>query len=50
MYKPADVMTSIPIKTEVTITEILAAAGDVARKPDAITPLDFVDKMAIMVR
>ncbi|KAL4920371.1 hypothetical protein BDW62DRAFT_16531 [Aspergillus aurantiobrunneus] len=45
LHKPADVMTPIPIHIQASTAEILCAAGDAARKPYAMTPLDFVDNM-----
>ena len=45
LHKPADVNTPIPLYTEKTMGEILVAAGDIAKDPYAMTPLDFVDNM-----
>jgi hypothetical protein len=45
MQKPTDVATSIPIQIEASMAEILVAAGDVAKEPYEMTPLDFVDNM-----
>lgn len=45
MQKPTDVMTSIPIHTGASMAEILIAAGDVAKEPYVMTPLDFVDNL-----
>lgn len=45
MHKPADVMTSIPIHINASMAEILIAAGDAAKEPYVMTPLDFVDNM-----
>ncbi|KAH8754139.1 hypothetical protein F5883DRAFT_607898 [Diaporthe sp. PMI_573] len=45
MHKPADVMTSIPLHINSSMAEILVAAGDIAKDPYVMTPLDFVDNM-----
>jgi hypothetical protein len=41
-HKPLDIQTPIILRTETTIAEILVKAGDEAREPYKLTPLDFV--------
>jgi len=45
MQKPTDVVTSILIHIETSTAEILIAAGDAAKEPYVMTPLDFVDNI-----
>jgi hypothetical protein len=40
--KPLDIQTPIILRTEVPIAEILVKAGDQAREPYKLTPLDFI--------
>lgn len=42
--KPADVYTSEVVETETTIEQIMADAGDIAKRPYHHTPLDFVSR------
>jgi len=44
LHKPADVQTPIVIHCDITVSEILRLAGDVAREPYNHTPLDFVSR------
>lgn len=41
-HKPLDIQTPIILRTDTTIAEILIKAGDEAREPYKLTPLDFV--------
>ncbi|EXJ70427.1 uncharacterized protein A1O5_06495 [Cladophialophora psammophila CBS 110553] len=41
-HKPLDVQTPIILRTDTTIAEILVKAGDRAREPYKLTPLDFI--------
>lgn len=43
-HKPSDIQTGIVLKTDVTIAEILIKAGDRAKEPYSLTPLDFVGR------
>ena len=43
-HKPSDIQTGIVLATDVTIAEILNKAGDRAREPYSLTPLDFVGR------
>lgn len=43
-HKPSDVETAIPLEIDTTIEEILIRAGDRARHPYSLTPLDFVSR------
>ena len=46
LYKPVDVSTSLKLRTNATIDEILALGGDAAmEEPWKETPLDFVDDL-----
>lgn len=45
LHKPADVRTPIKLFTKYTTAEILIGAGDAAKKPYHMTPLDFVDNL-----
>jgi hypothetical protein len=40
--KPLDIQTPIILRTDTTIAEILVKAGDQAREPYKLTPLDFI--------
>jgi len=40
--KPLDIQTSIILRTDTTIAEILVRAGEQAREPYKLTPLDFI--------
>lgn len=41
-HKPLDIQTPIILRSDTTIAEILVKAGDEAREPYKLTPLDFV--------
>ena len=41
-HKPLDIQTPIILRTDTTIAEILVNAGDQARRPYNLTPLDFI--------
>lgn len=41
-HKPLDIQTPIILQTETPIAEILVKAGDQAREPYKLTPLDFI--------
>ncbi|KIW09841.1 hypothetical protein PV08_11942 [Exophiala spinifera] len=41
-HKPLDVQTPIVLPSDTTIAEILVKAGDPAREPYKLTPLDFI--------
>lgn len=43
-HKPSDVGTAIPLEITTTIEDILIRAGDRARHPYSLTPLDFVSR------
>ena len=45
LHKPADVKMPINLFTRYTTAEILRAAGDAAKDPYHMTPLDFVDNL-----
>ena len=45
LHKPADVRTPIDLHSGFSTAEILIAAGDAAKKPYRMTPLDFVDNL-----
>ena len=41
-HKPLDIQTPIPIQTDTRIADILIEAGEVAKSPYELTPLDFL--------
>ena len=41
-HKPLDIQTPITVRTETPIAEILVKAGEQAREPYKLTPLDFI--------
>lgn len=43
-HKPSDIQTGIVLATDVTLAEILIKAGDRAREPYSLTPLDFAGR------
>lgn len=45
LHKPSDVRIPIDLHIASSTAEILIAAGDAARKPYLMTPLDFVDNL-----
>lgn len=45
LHKPADVKTPIKLPCRFSTAEILLGAGDAAKKPYRMTPMDFVDNL-----